>query len=586
MATKEKDTISSSKPIKEPKPPEVMPWGTGTKFTKYEARDVKVRDRKILEKNRNKWLNEDMQVSTAAGNMLGVTRQINNSQSHSATLYRKIDLIHYIQDPHTFAEKQLMEAAMRRNFCVRVSIWIRELMAFKKSKLVIELPQWKKMQMSEDEIKAETDKYMNMPAVQDLLEKFETRDQNLKVPLNIRKCFWQAMGFGRFCTIIFYKNTADPKDSYSEINRLLTVNSRRLEEPVLDESNDLSFEGIYIDGEALDKDSCIYGLWQERDISPHSEGYGYSPTEPVIYIAQAHSILLEEDVGEIVKSAWLPTLLLKLDVTGANKSTSIANIINKINPGKIVGVPSEDVDGEPVMLNMEADFDGIVKMGDSLEEKIYNNYHIPLFLVKSDKIANLATAKKSLLAFKDGTVADDQEQMEEIWAEQWYMPLLRDEIKKNPNLISEQTSDETADNESVDTAEPSDDEMPLPFIIKRKFDPPNVEDVEDIKMLIDGKIIDLEESHNRLGIPSDVTQRMLKQRDVDQAKFEENMNDNQDPKSQDPKTQPFRTPYKPKPATPTGSYDALKVAKANLVNELAARVKADKERIKASIAKT
>lgn len=572
---------TSSEPIKSPKAPKIVGWGRSSEFVEYKAREVKSHNRKKQEAKRSKWMDE-MKVSTADVNPFGANRQINNSQTHSATLYRKIDLIHYVQDPHTFAEKELMEAAMRRNFCVRVSMWIREHMAFKTSKLVIDLPQWKKMNMTEDEVQEETDRITKIPEIQQLLKKFETRDQNLKVPLNIKKTFWQALGYGRFCTIIFYKHADKEEDAYKEINRLLTVNSRRLEEPVLDENNDLSFEGIYIDGEALDKNSCIYGMWQERDISPHSEGYGYSPTEPIIYTAQAHNVLLEEDVGEIAKSAWLPSLLLMLDITGANKSSQIQTVINTINPGKIVGVPADDIVGEPKMLNMEPDFAGMVAMIDSLEEKIYNNYHIPLFLVKSDKIANLATAKKSIQAFVDGTVADDQEQMEEIWQEQWYNPLLRDELKENNVLLKSANpekleDEETDDTESVDTSDPEDAEMPLPFFIKREFETPNAQDIEDIVSMVQAKIIDLEESHNKLNIPKDVTQRMLKQKEIDKAEFDKQMEE-----SPEEKGQSFRQPFTPK-KKPTGSFEALKVAKANLVNELAARIAAEKEAIRKKI---
>lgn len=453
----------------------------------------------------------------------GQTKVVQNSQTATVTLYRKIDLIHYIQDPYTFAEKELMEAAARRNFAVRVSLWVREQMAFRKSKLIIDLPDDTKIDMTADEIQEKLEGWKNDAKAQEILRKFRTRDTNLKLPQqHIKTLATQCFIFGRGLTMIFYKG-----DNYNNITKLMTINSRRLGEPVLDEQNDLSFEGCMVDGQGLDKDSMIYATYFDREISPHTESHGYSPTEPIIYIVQAHNVLLEEDVNEIVKSAWLPSILLPIITagqTGSNKSTQISRIIDGIDPAKILGIDAESLGGDPQMLDLKPDFTGINELADRLEEKIYNNYHIPLFLIKSDKIANIATAQKSAQMFIEGTVADDQTWMENLLADQWYDPLLRDELK-NVNLLEATANPDvpTVNTKSVDTSSPTDAQAPLPFIIRRRFEKPTIEDLIEmsgvVAQLLDKKVIDIQKAHEMLHM-EDITTRVSEQ---NQAKEEQDL---------------------------------------------------------------
>lgn len=515
MAMETKPSDGST--IKEPQP---LPNSSRFHFIPYRATDVKAKE---MPKPQKGFMVP--QVATAND---GATKTVQNAQTTTVTLYRQIDLIHYIQDPYLETEKQTMEGAVRRNFAVRTSMWIREMCAYKKSKLVVELSDHTKMNLKDSEIKAKVDALMKNPKVVEILKKFDTRDNNLQLPqLHVKKLAWQLWTFGRGCTIIFYKD-----NSYKEISGLDTINSRRLFEPVLDEKNNLSFEGIIVDGQGLDKNSCIYATYQERDITPHTEGYGYSPTEPIMYVAQAHNVILEEDFNEIAKSGWLPSIGLKINTTNlttGNKQTQISNIINAINPGKITGISADDVEGDPIMLDMKPDFTGLVALADSLEEKIYNNYHIPLFYVKSDKISNVATAKKSLQAFKDSTVADDQELMENILASQWYDPLLREELKE-AGALQDTANNQAQTNALQDTSAPTDAQMPLEWVIRRRFEPPTIDDLLDLasvcQILLNNRQIDLQKANEIMGFPEELTARVEKENEEKQEEFEEKQKEN------------------------------------------------------------
>lgn len=442
-------------------------------------------------------------VATAAED---AGRQVSNARNPSVTLYKRIKLYSYVQDPYTYAQKELMEAAMRRNFCVRTSFWIREHMAFRKSKIVVELPDYIKDTIPEKEQREMVKKISENPKVKAIIKKFATRDSNLKLVQNAKGLAWQLWGFGRGLIVVFYD-----EENQNAIQRLMLINNRRLQEPVLDEKNNLSFEGCIVDGQGLDKSSMIYGVYQPRAISPHTEeGYGYSTIEPILYTAQAHNVLVEEDINEIAKSAWLPSILLKMQVdamTLTNKQTQINTIIDGVNPGKIIGITDDVI--EQMMLDMKPDFGGIKDLVDSLEEKIYNNNHIPLFLVKSDKIANLATAKKSAQVFIEGTVADDQEMMETILREQWYDPFLREELKDSELLQLTANEDKKGSDSDVDT--PEDADLPLPFHIMRRFEKPTIEDIIELAAalapMVEKKMLSLETMHEYMGIPEE-TQKL------------------------------------------------------------------------------
>jgi len=453
-------------PKKTPEPrPLVIKFGTSRP---YKGLSVKLKQ-EVKDKKKK------LEVASAGE---GQTRTINNVQTTSVTLYRKVKLIHFSQDPYESIQKELMEATIRRNFCARLSLWVREQMAYRKSKLVIELTDSDKLLLSEEDAQKKLEGLKNDKKNREILKNFDVRDNNLKLPqMHVKVLAWQGWMFGRGAIIILYED-----DSYKKIKRLYTPNSRRLGNPVLDEENDLSFEGCIIDGEGLDKDSMIYATYQERNISPHTEGFGYSPTEPIIYFAEAHNIFLEEDTPEISKSAWLPSITLKViteGLTQSQKSTQIQNITDVINPGKITGISAEDIEGEPSVLDMKPDFRGILEFIDSLEEKIYNNYHIPLFAIKSDAIANLATARKSIQLFIEGTVADDQQWMEDVLAEQWYDPLLREELARG-GILEKTANTQEVNTKSVDLSQPEDAEAPLPFLIRRKFEKPVIDDFLDL----------------------------------------------------------------------------------------------------------
>lgn len=413
-------------------------------------------------------------VSTAAisSNTDQGGRTIQNTQAAVVTLWRKIRLVHAPNDPLTADVKIRIEEATRKNFCLRIAMHLREYSAFRKQKLVIELTPAEKLNLTAQE---QTDKIKELTKQNlELLKEFETRDYNVGLPEKLKTVAWQCWQYGRNLLIIMY---ADEK--WTKPKDLFQINSRRLAEPVLDEDNDLKFEGCIVDGSGLDKDSMIYAVYQDRELSPHTEGYGYSIVETVLPQAEIHSLIVE-DGKEIAMSAFLPSILLKVLTEGlvtGDKTTRISTVMDAIDPGRITGVPAEQVE-EAQMLDLNPNYEGLVKFTDSYETQIYNAFHVPLFMVKSDEIANRATANKSAKIFLEGVVADDQAWMENLLGKQWYDPLLREALKKNDKL-TETVTDKTLSTKT-DTSAPKGTEAPLPFLIRRKFEAPTVEDFVDL----------------------------------------------------------------------------------------------------------
>src|SRR4029077_18953952 len=92
----------------------------------------------------------------------------------SVIVYRKINLIKYVQPPYNDSDLQRMEAAARRNLCVRGAIWLRELAAFHKtSKLVIDLSDMDKLGLSNDQVQEKIDKLTQDPANQKILKEID-----------------------------------------------------------------------------------------------------------------------------------------------------------------------------------------------------------------------------------------------------------------------------------------------------------------------------------------------------------------------------------------------------------------------------
>lgn len=424
-------------------------------------------------------------------------REISNTQSRNVTVYRKIKLIHSPTDPLTNAMKQRIERAVRVNFCTRVAMHLREYAAFRTQKLVIELLPSDKVTLTTEE---QTKKVLELTKSNiELLKDIETRDENLGLPEKLKTIAWQCWMYGRNALLILYDSENNQK-----INTLFQINSRRMGEPILNEEEDLKFEGCEIDGSALDKDSMIYAVYQDRELSPHTEKYGYGIMELILVEAETHNYMIQ-NTKEVALSAFLPTILLKVDTETmtnvTDKTTKINTVMNQIEPGKIIGV-TNDVE-EATMLDMKPDYKGYVEMMDSQEVKIYNAFHVPLFLVKSDEIANRSTANKSTKLFLDGVVTDDQIWMQETLGKQWYDPLLREKLAESIKKPNEKT---------VDTSDPVDSEQPLPFLIRRKFELPTVEDFIDLAdalvSLKTNNIWDTQKT-NEILKTEDVTSRVL-----------------------------------------------------------------------------
>lgn len=472
-----------------------------------------------LDKNKKPTLVEKtIQSATAAED----GKMVRNTQQPAIEVKRKVNLIHYVQDPLTSADKILLENAARRSMPVRNSLKVREQAAYKKQKLVVDLPQEIKDILSEKEIKEKVETLKNNEKIKKIIQKFGTLDKNVGLPTKLKVLAKQSWIFGRNLIIVLFED-----EEFTKIKELKTINSRRLGDPILNEEEDLKFEGVVVDGEGLSKDSMIYATYDESEYSPHTAHFGYPPLETVMHVAEAHNIAIEEDIKEIMKSAWLPSILLPIDTTNlkeTDKNTRVTTIIDGINPGKIIGV-SSDVQ-EPIMLDLKPDFNGVVAMVDSQEIKIYNAFQVPLFLVKSDEIANRATANKSAQLFLDGIVADDQQWMEDLLGEQWYDPLLREELQDDNELLKSLDDSEEGEeaDDSVDTDAPEGTDAPLPFVIRRRFEKMTVEELVDladaIVKLKQNDIWDTEQSNKALGT-EEVTPRIIKEREEREKKMKE-----------------------------------------------------------------
>lgn len=401
-------------------------------------------------------------------------------------LNRKISFVNFTAPTYNDGTLSKIEAATRRNLAIRSAITVRQHFAFgKSSKIVIELNESDKLDKTEEEQRAEIEKLTkaNMP----LLKKITDIDEKVELVKHATGPFyWQNLMFGRGVIVKIFE---DDDDSYTKIKKLIPVNSRRLGLNILDNQNNMEFEGTYVDGFALDRLSMIYGVYQDNQITPYTEHYGYSAIEPILHIAESHNIATEEDIKEILKSAWLKSILFIVNTAGLNASqarTQIQTIIDQINPGKWIGV-NTDVK-EAVPLDLDPNYSGIIEMVDSLESKIFKSLHVPQFLVQSEDMSNMATANKSSSLFIDGPIAFDQNWLSNTLWKGWYEGLLRRELEL----------DENPDN-------PSDDYTPVPFKIKRIWDKPTVEEFIELSnalvALKNSGIWDVEQANKLLGTP-------------------------------------------------------------------------------------
>jgi len=460
-----------------------------------------------------------MAIATAGG------RQVT-----SVELNRTPQFVNFTQPPYTDGDLGRMEAATRRNLAVRAAITVREHFAFgRPSKLVIELNESDKIDKDEEQQSKEIERLTKENL--EILKKITDLDEKVNLVTVAKGPFyWQNIMFGRGVIVKIYMNDeTDPtvKD-FSRIKKLVPINTRRLGLNIMDEQNDMEFEGVYIDGYAMDRLSLIYGTYQDNQISPYTEHYGYSALEPIMYIAQAHNVATEEDIPEILKSAWLKAILFVVQTAGLSSTEAtqqIQTIIDAIDPGKYVGVNTDVKEAIPLDLN--PDYDGIMEMVDSLESKIFKTLHVPQFLVQSEDMANMATANKSASLFIDGIISHDQEWMSNILWKQWYEPLLRREMETSK--------------EEKKTDDPQKDFESLPFKIKRIWDKPTVEEFTELadalSKLKGAGIWDIDQANKILQTP-EVAKRVMKIQEDNKKKMEAQ---GLDPNNPEPKS-PIGTP--------------------------------------------
>ena len=419
-------------------------------------------------------------------------------------LQRRINLIEFIQKPHTDIELQRFEAAGRRNWAIKSGISVREFFIFSKgSELIFDLPESAKEGLSKTELKEATDAAKKVfPKWEDAKKRIAKRDESLKLVEQLPIFYWQNILFGNGLIITILE-----KDTESDvIKRLQVINSRRLGDPILDVDNDMAFEGMFVDGQALDKSSMIYGAYQPVQISPHTEWSGYSPLEPIIHIAEGLNIFWEEDVKEIQRSAWLASILLEINTAGLTRTQAqsrIRNVIREIKSGKYIGVNQMGI--KATQLKLDSDLRGLVELAEKQESKIFKALQVPQFLVQSEDIANRATADKSAELFLSGVISKDQRWLENILETQWYEPMLREEL-------------------GIEDGEE------LPFRIRREFNLPRVSEFLDmadaVTKLVQANVWDKQKANEVLD-SEEVTERVNKD-DLESKDLVPNSDDDND----------------------------------------------------------
>ena len=396
------------------------------------------------------------------------------------TLVAKPRLVNFVQNPYYDTDLQRFEACMRRNWAVKSGMAVRALFTFGKgSELVIELMGEDAKLETKEEIQAKVDSNPQWKAAVDNIAKL---DEKLKINEVAETFYWQGVGFGRALVLKIYS-----KDG-SKLERLMPINTRRLGNVVLDRENDMSYEGVVIDGsDGVMKEYLIYAGYNPRQISPHTEHYGYSALESIDYIAQALNVAGEEDVPEILKTAWLASVILSINTAGLSETearSKIGALIDAIKAGKYIGFNEAVLDYK--QLDLKPDFAGLVQIIDKMESIIFKTLQVPQFLVQNEGVANRATAIASATQFLNGVIANDQAWISQVFEEQHYDPLLRAELG-------------LAEGEE------------LPFRVKRVWNQAKVAEFVDladaIRTLIDGHVWDIQKANEVLDTP-EVTARV------------------------------------------------------------------------------
>jgi hypothetical protein len=460
------------------------------------------------------------------------------------SINKSITFLEGFQSPYTDANLQLFEAGVRRNWAVKSGLSVREHFTFGYgSELVIELAESETVGLTQEQIQKKVQVLTVKHA--DIIKSAYDRDDQVKLIDNLKIATWQAWIFGRGATVKLFKGSENrtsktvvkTKQTTSfEIIGLKTINSRRLGIPILDTNNNMSFEGVVVDGQGLAKDSMIYLTYMPYQFSPFTEGYGYSNLESVISIAESLNIAVEEDYKEILKSAWLASIMFIINTAGLTEEqakSKIGTIINSIAPAKYIGI-NEDIQ-DFKQLDLDPDFGGLVQLTDNLETKIYKALQVPQFLVQSESIANRATALQSASLFINGIIQSDQTWLTNNLSEQWYDPFVEVELKKKQKVKEKQTErlgeqklirDDLLDDNTTDDAEPK-------FKIKRIFNQARVADFLDLadaitKLHATG-IWDLQKVNEELG-SEEVIPRVEKQAKDQKVEAEKQQKENPEQK--------------------------------------------------------
>jgi len=141
---------------------------------------------------------------------------------------------------------------------------------------------------------------------------------------------------------------------------------------------------------------------------------------------------------------------------------------------------------------------------------------------------------------------------------------LKEELKQTGLL--KQTANPDATKSKIDTSAPKDAEAPLPFVIRRKFEKPRIEDLIEmaqvtVELMRDG-IIDLQKAHELLNM-EEITKRVTTVND-EQAKQDLEMKQQE----LDAKTQQLKTASA---STESQSKTDLDIAKLNMQREILKR---------------
>ena len=433
-------------------------------------------------RQRTKPIYEGMDVKHPKKSEITKTAATLKKGQSSVEVHKKVNLVNWVQSPYKEIDNKRFEAAGRKNHAIRAALSVRKHFGFSKgSELIIELPGSELETMTEEE-KRDKQKLLKEKN-KDLLIAAEARDKRVQLDKKVPSFTQMCWIFGRGLLIKIFA-----KESETTVNKLRLVNSRRLGDPIIDIDDENAIAGIVVDDQALDITSAIYGLYNADELSPHTEGYGYSELESIADEAETLDIILTEDLKEISKAAWLASILLQIQtmgLTNAEATTRIKNIVDAVaKSGKIVGT-NEEVTSQ--QLNLSPDFTGLMNTVEKLESIIFKTLQVPQFMVQSESAANRATAIQSATQFLNGIVADDQRWLSDILQEQWYDPFL----KENLNTLKTSEGTETLEGQE------------LPFHIRRVYNQAKASEFVDLATsvvaLVNGKIWDIQKANEVLG---------------------------------------------------------------------------------------